>query len=366
MTRSHFDPLPVIEPLEEREKQTAPAVIDPRAPYDTARLFQSRLATPVRYHRGAFYEWDGSSWPEAGADGLRARLYEFLDGCQSKTKGGFCPVKPNSLMVGGVLDALRAAAHLDAMIAPPAWLDGVDGPPAHEIVACATGLLHLPTLNALPHTPSYFNHHALDCAYQPDAPEPRQWLAFLCQIWPDDPESISTLKQLCGYLLTSDTSHQKAFLVVGPKRSGKGTIARVMARLIGSHNCVSPTLASLGERFGLAPLIGKSLAIVSDARLSGRADQQVIVERLLSVSGEDGQTIDRKYATQPWTGRLPTRFAILTNELPKLGDASGALASRFILLMMTKSFYGHEDHGLTDRLLTERSRLGFAGNSGLG
>jgi putative DNA primase/helicase len=328
-------------------------VIDPRAPYDVARLFRDRLATPLHHHRGVFYEWDGSSWPEAGADKLRAHLYAFLDRCQSKTKGGFCLVKPNALMVGGVLDALRAASHLDAAISPPAWLDGVDGPPAQEIIACASGLLHLPTSRLHPHTPSYFNHHALDFAYVPHAPEPRQWIAFLSQIWPGDPESISTLQQICGYLLTVDTSQQKAVLIVGPKRSGQGTIARVLARLIGPHNCVSPTLASLGERFGLAPLISKSLAIVSDARLSGRADQQVIVERLLSVSGEDGQTIDRNYATQPWSGRLPTRFAILTNELPKLGDASGALASRFILLMMTKSFYGQEDHGRTDRLLTE-------------
>jgi hypothetical protein len=132
-------------------------VIDARAPYDVARLFRARLATPPHHHRGVFYEWDGSSWPEAGADNLRARLYAFLDECQSKTKGGFCPVKPNALMVGGVLDALRAASHLDATVAPPAWLDGSDRPPAHEIVACANGLLHLPTLRLLPHTPSFFN-----------------------------------------------------------------------------------------------------------------------------------------------------------------------------------------------------------------
>jgi putative DNA primase/helicase len=87
--------------------------------------------------------------------------------------------------------------------------------------------------------------------------------------------------------------------------------------------------------------------------LSGRADQQVIVERLLSITGEDGQTIDRKYNPNPWTGKLPTRFAILTNELPKLGDASGALASRFIMLLMTNSFYGRGDRGLTEKLLKE-------------
>src|SRR6185295_5579784 len=77
-----------------------------------------------------------------------------------------------------------------------------------------------------------------------------------------------------------------------------------------------------------------------------------ISERLLSVSGEDSLTIDRKFR-KAWTGRLTTRFMLLTNELPRLIDASGALAGRFIVLNLQKSFYGWEDPGLTDRLLTE-------------
>jgi len=94
------------------------------------------------------------------------------------------------------------------------------------------------------------------------------------------------------------------------------------------------------------------LAIISDARLSGRTDQAVVVERLLSISGEDSITVDRKHLA-PWTGRLPTRFLILTNELPKLSDASGALASRFVLLCLKRSWYGVEDMMLTERLLDE-------------
>jgi putative DNA primase/helicase len=45
---------------------------------------------------------------------------------------------------------------------------------------------------------------------------------------------------------------------------------------------------------------------------------------------------------------------LLTNEFPKLSDASGALASRMLLLRLIRSFYGQEDQGLTDRLLAER------------
>src|SRR5262249_29496160 len=103
---------------------------------------------------------------------------------------------------------------------------------------------------------------------------------------------------------------------------------------------------------GLAPLIGKPLAFITDARLGGRSDQAAITERLLSISGEDALTIDRKHI-DAWTGRLPTRFTILTNELPRISDTSGALVGRFVMLVLVHSFYGREDPGLTARLLTE-------------
>jgi hypothetical protein len=70
------------------------------------------------------------------------------------------------------------------------------------------------------------------------------------------------------------------------------------------------------------------------------------------ISGEDALTVDRKWKPA-WSGRLPTRFIILTNEIPELWDASGALASRFILLVLTKSFRGKENIELTDQLLEQ-------------
>ena len=328
-------------------------VISLRAPYDTARLFQKGLAVPLRRHRGSFFQWSGSAWLEVEEDMLRARLYAFLDRCWKRDKKGEVgPVKPSTPVVNTVLDALRAVAQLDGKIEPPAWLDGVKGEKPRELVACANGLLHLPTGRLLPHMPAFFNHNVLDFACDLSAPPPTQWLAFLKQLWPDDPEAIDTLQEIFGYYLTADTSQQKAFALIGPKRSGKGTIARVLTALLGSVNCSAPTLAGLATNFGLAPLIGKRAAIISDARLGARADQHVIAERILSISGEDSITIDRKYSSD-WTGRLQVRFMILSNELFRLADASGALASRFILLVLTQSFYGREDKALTDKLMTE-------------
>jgi putative DNA primase/helicase len=205
-------------------------------------------------------------------------------------------------------------------------------------------------------TPAFFTLNATDFDLDLNAPRPATWLGFLDALWGDDQQSIDTLQELFGYLLTNDTRQQKIFLLVGPKRSGKGTIARVLTSIVGKANVAAPTLAGLSTNFGMWPLIGKSVAIVSDARLSGRTDQVAVVERLLTISGEDSITIDRKNM-EPSTCRLSSRFVILTNELPRLSDASGAVVSRMILLQMSKSFFGREDHDLTEKLLAERQGI---------
>ena len=340
-----------------------PLILDPSNPLPSAAEFVARHhASPegrtIHRHRGEFWAYQRSHYRICPAEGLRAGLYTFLAEAQrwhvSPVTGEskLVPFKPTAAKVSQVVDALVAHAYVADDIAMPAWLDGRQDPPARELVAMANGLLHLPSGRLFPHSPQLFAGTALPFAHDDAAPAPDAWLAFLATIWPEDREAIGTLQELMGLLLTLDTRHQKLFLIVGPKRSGKGTIGRVIRALLGTANVAGPTLSSLAQNFGLQPLIGKPAAIVSDARLSGRADAAIIAERLLSISGEDAITVDRKHV-EPWTGTLPTRFVILTNELPRIADASGALASRFIVLTMTRSFYGSEDHGLTDRLLAE-------------
>jgi putative DNA primase/helicase len=307
----------------------------------------------LRDHRGHFYHWDGRCWPEVEQRDVRGTAYQWLeDAAYVHPEKGELPFAPSRRKIDDVVDALRAVVRLESKHEAPTWTDGRTDLKPSEIVSMSNGLLHVPTRTLSPHTPTFFVHHSLPFAYVPMAPAPSQWLDFLHQLWADDASSISALQEVMGYVLGGDTRLQKIFLFVGPKRGGKGTIARVLSGLLGPHHVACPTLASLSTNFGLAPLIGKPLAVISDARLSTRADSKVVVERLLSISGEDSLTIDRKFR-EPWTGRLPTRFCIFSNELPKLSDASGALASRFILFVLTKSFYGRENPRLTDELLTE-------------
>src|SRR5262249_4411579 len=147
---------------------------------------------------------------------------------------------------------------------------------ADQVLACRNLLVHLPYFvggrpdyHCQP-TPRFFSLNALDYDFDANAPKPVNWIGFLNKVWPDDQAAIDTLQDWFGYVLTPDTRQQKIASIVGPKRSGKGTIARVLRGVVGIENTAGPTLASLGTNFGLSPLLGKSLAIISDARLSGR------------------------------------------------------------------------------------------------
>jgi putative DNA primase/helicase len=331
-------------------------VAPPSAPLDNAKLFvQARFAHSDRdllVHRGGSFDaWDGRCWPALEERALRSWIYKaFSEASYLDARGEVKPFEPSKRKVDDIVDGLKAAVHVSENLTAPAWL-GRDGPVrAREQLAVANGLLHVPTRTLYEHTPRFYVAWSLPYPFDENAPAPTRWFRFLDEIWGDDDESKATLAEVFGYMLGGSTTQQKLFMLVGPKRSGKGTIARVLAALLGRHNIAGPTLSSLSTNFGLQPLVGKPVAVIADARL--HSEDAVIVERLLSISGEDTLTIDRKYR-EHWTGKLPTRFLLISNETPRLHDSSGALASRLVIITMATSFYGREDPRLTDTLLGE-------------
>jgi putative DNA primase/helicase len=345
----------------------------PDDPHRLARLYiDERCTHPdglmLRHWREEWHRWDGTAYRVQPDRELRAELTASAKRemdrvnmiAQKLAKEGDEPPtvrKVTGRLIGDVAHALASVTVLPSRVETPAWIDGDESFRADEMLACRNGLIHLPSLVVNKHyfvnpTSRFFSSNCLDFDFAPNAPAPSTWLGFLAELWPEDSTSIETLQEWFGYLLTPDTRQQKILMLVGPKRSGKGTIARVIRGLIGAENIVAPTLSSLGTNFGLWPLLGKSVAMIHDARLGGRSDVATVAERLLSISGEDAQTVDRKNLS-PVTAKLPVRFMVLTNELPKLSDSSGALVGRMILLRLTRSWYGQEDIGLTDRLLAE-------------
>lgn len=303
--------------------------------------------------RDEMYIWRRGAWRRASKDQISKAIYLWGERCflvdpENNKQKDF---NPDIKKVREVIAASTALCSIDDDLHQPSLLGPMEINP-DMAVAMQNGVVDLRTGTMLPPSPRFFCASCNKFDFDPKAKKPAKWLKFLREVWGDDDQSIETLQEIFGYLLTSDTSMQKAFMLIGPKRSGKGTIARVLGELIGHDALVSPTLASISTNFGMAPLIGKKLALIADARMSAKTDSSIIAERILSITGEDSQTIDRKMLSS-WNGKLVSRFLIMSNILPKFMDASGALTSRMIIIKMTNSFFGREDPTLFERLKPE-------------
>lgn len=321
--------------------------------------FTSGGIVTLRHWRDAPYLWTGCTWTELSRRDFEAKINSELYRRYSKiTTRVFGDAKHNIITQTNLSDAIE----------PPSIIEGSNYSSLIETAAQEwdlrqavfglDGILYLPWLMDRPSecfvsaSPHFFNRTSVACNVQPrnDIPKPIHWNSFLQSVWGDDSEAIEAFRLWTGYLLTADTSQQKILLIIGPKRSGKGTIARVL-QAIHRGSVAGPTLASFCTNFGMSNLLDKSIAIVSDARLP-KKDTAVVTERLLSISGEDFLMVDRKYK-DPVNVRLGCRLMVMSNELPTLHDSSGALASRMIILPMNKSFYGQEDFGLETKLRSE-------------
>jgi putative DNA primase/helicase len=332
----------------------------PSAPMDVAnridRLFRNDSGRTLLYWRGSWMLWETTHWSELDAPKMRSHGYRSLGRAtyQHVTAGGVETRRwnPDRRKVANVLEALGALAHLPYDINPPSWIgETTVETTASQMVSCANGLFDLPSRTLVSHTPSLFNLVSVPFDYDPEAPEPTVWQEFLHSLWPDDPASIMLLQEFFGYVLAGRTDMQKMLALIGPIRGGKGTIVRTLTLLVGKGNVSGPTLSSLGTNFGLSPLLGKPLAVISDARL-GSGPSHIVVERILSITGEDMLTVDRKYR-EPWTGRLPTRIVMVSNELPRFTDSSGAIATRMVIIQLNRSFLNREDRSLESRLMPD-------------
>ena len=262
----------------------------------------------------------------------------------------------------------------------PTWIGGRKGPDPRSVIALENGLLDVsgekPVL--IDHSPDFLNFNVLGFDYDPQAECP-QWLSFLTdamgiveasgdgtewdpileifqgrpKVTPDDQKN-QALQEWFGLCLTCRMQYHKMLGIIGPKRSGKSTIARILTALLGAEAIATPTLTSLAGPFGLQSLLDTKLAVFGDANMdkdpvvAGRA-----IELLKTISGEDAVDVNRKYLAPLAGVRLFTRIMLLANNLQRLSDPTGTISDRFIFLETTQSFYGREDHGLEAKLMSE-------------
>jgi P4 family phage/plasmid primase-like protien len=297
------------------------------------------------YTSGRTYLYAGCRYTEC--DELPMKVREFF-----KVNGW----SQSNNVVGNVVPIVQSYAWKDvSRYGPmPFWIgDKRPFTTMKNVIAFSNGLLDLEApANLIPHSPNWCSTVCLPFGYDPLAMCPT-WEKFLSEVFEGDQDRVALIQEFFGYCLSSDTSLQKALILVGKPRSGKGTIQRVLGALVGPDNSTGFSLERLATEFGPSALVNKSVALVGEVELSANPQRMKIVEVLKSIIGEDAISINTKYESTFPSLRLPIRFVIASNSVPRLLDASGALAHRFLFVPFEISFVGREDTHLEDKLLKE-------------
>lgn len=343
----------VIEPFE------IGPTIDPKDQLEMAQRFFEQCFSSIDggtliHHQSTWHHWTGKRYEVASDNDLKAKLWKWLSRCSFFKKGKVADFQPSRSIVSGVMDALKAVANQSSTLENPCWL--TSGP--SQIISFDNGLLDVDELlssgktDILPHTPLWFSPNCLPHQFDQKAQCPN-WLAFLHEVFDGDEERIKAIQQWFGYNLIADNRHHKMALLIGPPRSGKGTTLAVLSAMLGKHNISNSSLAALGGRFGLEPLVGRLAALIDEGHLGKFSDTSLILERLKAISGGSEQTVDRKGVAALSSVSLKVRFTIAVNELPRLSDSSAAMRSRLLVIPFFNTYEGKEDVGLVERLLTE-------------
>jgi putative DNA primase/helicase len=339
------------------DEQGTAAYPRPGDPTNVARriladLFTEQGTYTLRHWRGDWYRWTGPCWTPVTDEELTGDVWLHLDAQTYRGKEGenvpWCPVPGK---ISGVRQALLHLVHLPDDNEAPMWI-GVPGVYAPDsIIGVDNGLLVWTDRQLIEHTPNLFNVYALPYNYTPSASAPR-WSTFLGETFAHDPAGAEALQEFFGYVLTGDNSRQKGLMIIGPPRGGKGTISNVLTDMVGTGNVASTGPKALDSEFGMWPLIGKPLAVLSDARTDGPIKAGAL-ENLLKIMGGDPVSINRK-GVKFWNGYLPTRFLWISNDLPRFKDNSGAISTRWVVVRLaTTVAEKNRDPNLGEKLRQE-------------
>lgn len=272
-----------------------------------------------------WHKWTGTHWQsDAGGYGLKAEIADVIDGMNRTAR---------ALRAAAADDKTRErlTAYVNATKRTSARVASVEGLArlrryvaanrldAADVLNLSNGTLDLANGLLSAHDPADRLTYCLPYAYDPAAVAPN-WAAFLSRI---DPQTVDFLQEFAGYALTPDCRHEIALWFYGPPGGGKSTFLAGLQAVLGPKVTVLGLADIERNRFALANLPGKTLAVATEQPADYLASTHVLNAL---ISGEP-VTVDRKYSPAVTiTPRVKLAWAL--NELPRVRGASDGIFRR--------------------------------------
>jgi len=157
-------------------------------------------------------------------------------------------------------------------------------------------------------------------------------------------ENVKTFKEYAGFCLLKEYRFEKAIMMVGGGRNGKGKTIELLKHLMGIENCCSVPLSSLNaENFSISELFGKMLNIVGDIGSSDLKETDMFKH----LTGRDLVSGKRKFLRDIHFYNY-AKFIFACNDLPMVYDMSRGFWDRWILFEFPNTFVTQEELDITE------------------
>lgn len=295
---------------------------------DSVEVFRNHLGS----FEGSSHWWNGRCW-EPAPD---AELRRLLGIAMASTT-----IKSSSGRIKGTLEVMQDQLPRYGQVDP-----------ASRTVFFENGALNPVTGEITEHAPANCNSRVLSVAYDPLA-ACAGWEAWLADIFRTEPQRAELLQEMMGWTLCRHhLGIEKAMILIGPPRSGKGTILRVIRELLGT-GAGAFALPTLDDNKVLAGMRGENVSIDSDTSSPGRNNARQIVGLFKRISSNEDIAVPLLYTQRPWKGPLNCKLILAANSIPTMWDDSAATANRWVPLAFDRSFLDREDQTLASRLVQE-------------
>tara|TARA_Y100000310_G_C20667137_1_gene808196 strand:+ start:481 stop:1884 length:1404 start_codon:yes stop_codon:yes gene_type:complete len=305
--------------------------------------------------RGDYYQWYGNVWKRRDTEWLEDLCWlELEDAYYQEIMGDGTPrsrrLVPNKQKIDNIIRALTAKCRIPHSKVP-VWLNdpSKDG---GSIISFQDVLFDASNGDVIERNEDWFDPIILPVGYVDGAACPR-WMKCLDEWSNNDSQWIELLQRWMGYCLMNHRRHARWLLMYGKVRSGKGTISKVLQRLLGQDAFMNSSLDDLSNDFGLDGLEHSRVLCVGEvSELAGKEGERA-TRVLKNIIGQDPLTVNVKFKRQMRNVVVNAAPIVQANEIPTLPNKGRGLSSKMLVLPFDVSFEGKEDPYLIDTLSGE-------------
>lgn len=205
-------------------------------------------------------------------------------------------------------------------------------------VPVENGILNIFTRELTKFTPKKIFFSKLPIIYNKDATCPSIDLFLNDVLAKEDDKKV--FYEFAGTCLLKEYRYEKALMMVGDGRNGKGKTLEFLKRAFGPSNCYSLPLSAIStDNADVSGLFGKLINLAGDIGSTDLKDTSLFK----SLTGRDLITTKRKFLTA-LTFENYAKFIFACNKLPIVYDTERGFWDRWILLEFPYTFVTREEY----------------------